>query len=348
MSIREHCYPLVTVILTVHNEELLVRKRVNNILESEYPPNHLEVLIASDKSTDETESIVKSMSRKDGRIRLFKGPGGGKSFTQSLSIPTAKGEIIVLTDAAAIFKKDMISNLTRRFADDKVGCVSGRVVLLNKENGVSECQGMYWKYETLLRRLESRFGILHTASGQAMAFRKKLFKPFKSQYGDDCIIPLDILKQGYKVIHANDALVYDCFPSSMLGELKARIRMTLRNITCTLSMRRLLNPFKYPLLSVAILSHKIFRWLTPYFLIALFISNLCLLDVGVFYKLTFAGQLIFYIGGAVGFVAHVFGFRVPLASHAFSFLLANVGFFIGVLKAAIGREVTYYSSSANE
>jgi cellulose synthase/poly-beta-1,6-N-acetylglucosamine synthase-like glycosyltransferase len=301
--VKRDIYPCATVLLTVHNEEKLIRGRIKNLLDSDYPSGMLEILVASDGSTDMTNDIVESLAGEDRRIKLFKTEGGGKSATQNKAIPFATGEIIVLTDAGASFTGDTLKNLVNNFADKNVGCVSGKVILQRKDESISSSQGVYWKYETLIRRLESRCGLLHTASGAVMAFRKSLFRPFKCMYGDDCIIPLDIMLQGHKVIHEDEAKAYDTFPSTINGELKARKRMTLRNFTCTLSKYQLLNPFIFPLASFSIFSHKIFRWLTPYLMISLLLSNLFLLDKGFFYEFTLYCQIIFYSLGLIGFVA---------------------------------------------
>jgi cellulose synthase/poly-beta-1,6-N-acetylglucosamine synthase-like glycosyltransferase len=337
-------YPSVTILLTVHNEEKIIETRIQNLLESDYSEDMLEILVASDGSTDRTDEIAESLIRQDNRIKLFKTQGGGKSATQNKAIPDSNGEIVILTDAGSLFEKSTVKNIVRNFADERVGCVTGRLVLKGDCTAVSENQGFYWKYEMLLRNLESRLGILHTGSGVALALRKSLFVPFESKYGDDCIIPLDVISQGYKVIHEEEAVAYDAFPSSMEGELKARIRMTLRNFTCTLSKCHLLNPFKYPLIFVSILSHKIFRWLTPYFMIVIFIANLLLLKQGFFWQISFYCQLFFYLMGIVGFIAEKNKIRVPLASQIFSFLLANTGFFMGVLNAILGRRIISYKN----
>jgi cellulose synthase/poly-beta-1,6-N-acetylglucosamine synthase-like glycosyltransferase len=334
--------PSVTVLLTVYNEERVIEKRIKNLLEADYPRDLLYILIASDGSTDKTNSIVASMAKEENRIRLFTNEKEGPSSTQNKAIPHARGEIIVLTDADTTYKRDTIKNLIKVFADPRVGCVSGRLVLMNVDGSISKSQGFYWRYEIFLRKLESKLGLLHTASGQIMAFRKSLFKPFKARYGDDCIIPLDIISQGYKVVHEDSAIAYDSFPSTARGEFNARVRMTLKNITCTLSKFELLNPLKFPLLSHSILFHKVFRWLTPYFMIALFVTNLFLFNEGSFYKVTFNFQILFYLIGLVGFIGERNNFSVPAASQVFSFILANVGFFLGVLKAILGKKITYY------
>jgi cellulose synthase/poly-beta-1,6-N-acetylglucosamine synthase-like glycosyltransferase len=339
---RGEINPNVTLIIIVHNEEKVIKKRIKDALALDYPREKLEIIVASDGATDKTDVIVESMSKEDNRIKLFKTEGGGKSFTQNKVIPYAKGEIIVLTDAQTMFHKDAVKSLTHNFADKAVGCVSGRLMIKNEDNSISEGHSFYWKYEIFLRSLESKVGTFHTATGSIMAFRKSLFRPFEVEYGDDCIIPLDIIAQGYRVIHEDNAVAYDTFPSTIERELKTRIRMTLRNITGTFSKFHLLNPFRFPLISVSILSHKIFRWLTPYFMIVLFISNYLLLKESSFYKITLYCQLIFYFFGVVGFVAERNSYRIPIASQAFSFLLANIGFFFGVLKALFGQKIVAY------
>ncbi len=335
-------WPSVTVVLAVKNEEKNIKQRIKNLLEADYPENLLEILVASDNSTDKTDEIVNSMANLENRIRLFKTEKGGKSFVQNRTIPLARGQIIILTDAETLFDQDTIKNLVKNFTENEVGCVSGKIILKGGNSSISKGHGIYWSYEILLRKLESDATILHTASGSIMAFRKDLFKPFNAKYGDDCIIPLNIINQGYKVIHEDNALAYDAFPSTMRGEIKARIRMTLRNITCTLSNYRLLNPFRFPLISYSIFSHRIFRWLTPYFMITLFIINIFLLHKGSFYQISFYSQIIFYFFGLLGFIAEKNNLRIPFLSQIFSLILANIGFFIGVLKAILGESIIYY------
>lgn len=342
--VKKDIYPRATVLLTVHNEEKLIRGRINNLLDADYPANLLEILVASDGSTDRSNDIVELLAKEHGRIKLFKTNGGGKSATQNKAIPFAEGEIIVLTDAEAAFTRDTIKNLVNNFADNMVGCVSGKVILKRKNETIASSQGVYWEFETLLRRLESKCGLLHTASGQIMAFKKNLFRPFECRYGDDCIIPLDIILQGYKVTHEDKAIAHDTFPSSIEGELNARERMTLRNFTCTLSKYKLLNPFRFPLVSFSVISHKILRWLTPYLMISLFFFNLFLLKEGHFYELTFYCQMMFYSLGFIGFVAAENNHHIPIASSAFSFILANIGFFLGILKSVMGQRITVYKN----
>jgi cellulose synthase/poly-beta-1,6-N-acetylglucosamine synthase-like glycosyltransferase len=334
--------PRVTVLLTVFNERKNIDRRLKNLLSQEYEKNRFDILVASDGSTDETNAIVEAYAEQNSRIQLFKAKGGGKSKTQNDAIPFAKGDIILLTDANTIFAPDAMKNMMKHFANEDVGCVSGRLVLKKAEGSVAEGQGLYWRFEMAMRKMESELGVMHTATGCIMAFRKELFRPFKDKYGDDCIIPLDIIQQGYRVIHDDSAIAYDTFPITMLEELNSRIRMTLRNLTGTLSKYTILNPYKYPLISLATTSHKLLRWLTPCFMGTAMIINLILIGAGEFYLLLVIGQGLFYLLGAVGLVGYICGVQIPIATSIFTFLLANTGFFLGVLKAIIGENINSY------
>ncbi len=336
--------PFVTVVLTVHNEQEVIGKRIDNLLAQDYPKELYDVLVASDGSTDETNDLIRLYAKNHRRVRLYETNGGGKSATQNNAIPLAMGDIIVLTDAGTTFEVSTLNYLVKSFSQTSVGCVTGRLMLNQPLGAVAGSQGMYWRFETTLRGLESKIGALHTASGQIMAFRKNLFRPFGPMYGDDCIIPLDIIMQGYRVVHEDSAIAYDSFPSTPKGELKARTRMTLRNITCTLSKNQLLNPFKYPFISLAIISHKLLRWLTPFFMLTALFTNIFLLGENTFYLLSGIAQGLFYVLGAAGFIGELCKVRIPVASQIFSFLLANAGFFLGVLKAISGKHVTSYKN----
>ncbi len=335
-------WPSVTVLLAVRDEERNIRQRINNLLDADYPEDRLEILVASDNSTDKTDEIVNSIASFENRLKLVKTEMGGKSVVQNRAIPLASGQIVVLTDAETLFAKDTIKTLLRNFTDNEVGCVSGRLVLKDGNSSISKGHGIYWSYEIVLRKLESDASILHTASGAIMAFRKDLFRPFDPKYGDDCIIPLNVISQGYKVIHEDNAVAYDAFPSTIKEELKARTRMTLRNITCTLSKYRLLNPFRFPLISHSILFHRVFRWLTPYFMIILFVNNIFLLHGGSFYQVLLCFQIAFYLFGLLGFIAEKNNLRIPFVNHIFTLVLANIGFFMGVLRALAGGNMIRY------
>lgn len=335
---------LASIVLTVRNEERIVEARIRNLFDTSFPHDRLEVLVASDGSQDATDAIVRRLVDADRRITLLTLDGRGKSVSQQRAIAAARGNLIVLTDAEASFQHDTLSNLVRPFDDAGVGCSSGKVILGDRDSAIASSQGMYWKYEMWLRSLESETGLLHTASGQVMAFRKSHFRTFEPEYGDDCAIPLDMLRGGLRVVHADDAVAFDTFPSSAAGELRARARMTLRNVACTVDRLRTRELRRRPIVWLAIFSHKLMRWLTPFFLIALLASNCLRVRAGWPFDVLLCLQGIFYGLGAVGYVAHRHARTVPVASQVFSFLVANLGFLLGVLGAVRGRQITTYQN----
>lgn len=332
--------PSVSLMITVHNEEKVIRKKIENTLELNYPKDKLEIIVASDGSTDRTNEIVAEYAKEG--IKLYaQNERRGKSMTQNEAVKLVSSDILVFTDADTIFDTQFFKKLVRPFADPSVGCVSGQLFLKKNDNSISESQGFYWKYEMALRTLESEVGILSTSSGGCMAIRRKLFKPLDGQCGEDCIIPLDIILHGYRVVHEPEAIAYDIFPSSINGELKTRIRMTLRSWTGTLSRKQLLNPFKYPLISFSLTSHRLLRWLTPYFLLSIFILNLLLLG-NSWYQFLFILQLTFYGLSFIGFILERKTIHLRIFTVPFSFCLANLGMFIGVLKALLNSKIITY------
>lgn len=226
-------------------------------------------------------------------------------------------------------------------ADPRVGLTTATVLFGEAEDAVEKGQGFYWRYELLLRYAESDLEMLATGSGQALLVRRELFRPLPSCYGDDCIMPLDVRAQGYKVVQRRDAAVFDVMPHTIEGELRARIRMTARNWTGTLSRPAVLNPLRFPLTALGLVSHKLLRWLTPFFLAAAFLFNTLLALNG---QLVFVWclQALFYVSALIGWVLAKKQRRAWVFGYSFSFCLANVGFLLGTLKAFRNQKIVAY------
>jgi cellulose synthase/poly-beta-1,6-N-acetylglucosamine synthase-like glycosyltransferase len=335
--------PSVTVLLTVFNEAAAIVERLQNILSSNYPSHLLEVLVASDGSTDETEELVRQFAQK--QVRLFRpAVREGKTGTQNQAIPLARGDIIVFTDAGSRFDRNFIKNIVSPFQDSSVGAVDGHLLLISDpESGVSQNQSRYWDYELRLRELESHMGILVVASGACLAVRRQLFKTMSPAYGEDCMVPLDVVSQGYRVVHASNALATDLLDTDPDKEFRTRVRMTLRNWQGTWSRRSLLNPVLFPGYALALWSHKILRWMSPHFLILLIISATALaLEGKSFFQAWLSLFVILCVGGLLGPQAEKHRFSLPGTSAIYSFLLANAGFFVGLWKSLFGHKITVY------
>jgi hypothetical protein len=209
---------------------------------------------------------------------------------------------------------------------------------------VARGQGYYWSRELKLRELESELGILAIASGSAMAVRRSVFRPLPPDVGEDCIIPLDVALQGLKVVHASAALALDSMEFDPAGEFKDRVRMTLRNWVGTWRREALLNPLRYPGYAFALWSHKVLRWLSPFFFLVAILCSIRFIDHPVLWVIPFCTAL-FLAAGALGGIVQMVGLELPLIGTVFSFFLANVGFFVGIIRALAGHSIVAYKKN---
>ncbi len=334
--------PSISVIVAAHNEEQLIATKLHDCLNLDYPNGLLEILVVSDNSTDSTEQIVSEFALRDPRIRLLRTQGrAGKSGAQNLAAEHAHGEIFLLTDANTHTQRNTLKRLVANFADPQVGLVSATVYFGHPVEAISKGQGLYWKYEYVVRQAESDIGILATAGGQAMAMRKCLFRPIALMYGDDCVLPLDVRLQNYRVLNDRHVVVFDTSPHTIEGELRARIRMTTRNWAGTLSRPALLNPLRFPMTAFGIISHKLLRWLTPFLLSLVFILNTFLVFRNEQVGLWFA-QVLFYACAIVGWLLTHRQKPAGIFAYPFSLCLANLGFFLGLIKVLRRQKITAY------
>lgn len=340
--------PTVTVLLTVFNEEAKIQDRLKNILDSDYPKHLLNIIVASDGSTDSTDEIVKSMSHP--HIFLVRpAQREGKTATQNYALEFVAGEIVIITDAETFFDTSCISNLVTPFSDPKVGGVDGHLQFdIDKESAVSESQGIYWRQELALRKLESRLGFLAVSSGPVIAIRRELIPKMVDTVGEDCLLPLEVVKRGYLMKHQETALAYDRMNYAVAQEFRARARMTQRNWQGTWLYPDLLNPLKNFRVAVGLWSHKLLRWLSPIFLVAWLVSSVFVIyqsstqSVSLFIIILAISGVSFFVLGLVGAFLNYYGRRLSGISFIWTFWLANLGFLLGLLKAISGKKITVY------
>ena len=342
-NIESTTHPDMTVLLTVHNEQDVILKRIANLLECDYPADRLSILVASDGSTDQTSELVRSI--EDDRVRLIETPGLGKTGTQNLALKKVNSDIVVFTYADIVFDHQFFNRIAERFRDERVGAVDGRLLYsTSASDSTVNSQGFYWNYEMKVRRLESQLGWLAVVAGASFAVRRDLIQPMESSIGEDCIVPLDVVKQGYFVVHEPSAIAYNEFEEGVGLTLRRRIRQTLRNWQGTWSRPELLNPLRHPFYALALWSHKLLRWLSPVFLlVALLTSSWLLVTVPNVFSLVAAAPYLALFGMAgLGWLAASLGRRIPGTGVAFSFLLANTAFLVGVVRATFGSRIHAY------
>lgn len=335
----------ITVLVTVHNGEKFIRDKIQNCLRLRYPADRLQILIASDDSTDRTHEMVKEYARHG--VELFVASGRlGKTGCQNEAWSATRGEVVVLTDGETVLPEDALIRLVANFTDPRVGAVGVEWVPQSPRAGLGQHESMYWKYENALRRWESNIGILTVMAGACMGLRRKYFRPMPLDSGEDCVLPLEVCSQGGHCRHDPSIVVTDEPRDGLYHELRIRSRMTLRNWVGTLHYAHLSSPFRHPAIVFAIISHKLMRWLTPFFLLAL-------LGTALFARQSWPGQLtlaalaLFFIASMIGLVLNIRDIHVTGLSFAAAFFTVNVGFFWGTLMAVCGQRITAYRPSAD-
>ena len=328
--------PEVSMIIAAHNEEKSMREKIENTLALDYPKDKLEVIVASDGSTDDTNNIVKEFENKGIKL-VYESGHKGKSFIQNKAVKESTGEIIVFSDATSMYKQDALKILISNFNDDKVGCVTGKSCYSNSEHSsTAKGESTYWKYELFLRKKESDIGILNMASGWFFAIRRECFVLLNADTSDDFVLPMNTIKKGCRVVYDDKAIAYDTVISSSKGLLKTKARTIGMDIKGLFLNKVLLNPFSHFAVAWSLISHKLLRWLVPFFLVGIFVCNLFLLEYR-FYQIIFILQILFYFLAILGYIFQKFGKRSKLGGMPFSFCVVNTAALIGTLKFLFGK-----------
>jgi len=258
-------YPHVSIIVTAFNEKERIREKIENILSIAYPKDKIEIIIASDGSTDGTNEIISSYAGKG--IDLLPIPfRGGKENAQKEAVRLAKGEILVFSDVSTMIEPNGIEQIVSNFADPEVGCVSSRDLVIGPD-GKPGGEGLYVRYEMWLRRLESRVSSLVGLSGSFFAARRVVCEDFAEDLDSDFRTLLNSVKAGKRGIIDPLAIGYYRDISDPRKEFDRKVRTVLRGITVFFRNTEFLNIFKYGLFSYQYLCHKLLRWLVPLFII---------------------------------------------------------------------------------
>jgi cellulose synthase/poly-beta-1,6-N-acetylglucosamine synthase-like glycosyltransferase len=293
-------FPTVTLIVAAHNEEKVIAKKLQNILDLNYPRERLNAIIVSDGCTDRTNEIVGRYAGNGIRL-ITKSKRHGKTACQNIGAEMADGEVLVFSDANAIYRRDTVTKLVRHFDDNRVGCVCGELRYKNDSaSSAGDGEELYWRYERFLKDRESRLSSLIGVNGSVYAIRKDCYVPLDDGLISDLVEPLLIYMKGFKIVYEKEAISEEDANHHMEDELKRKVRIVTRGIRGLLYTKSLLNPLKWGVFSIQIISHKLLRWLVPYLLLAILMTNLLLLDRKIF-QLSLVVQIMFYAGALVGY-----------------------------------------------
>jgi cellulose synthase/poly-beta-1,6-N-acetylglucosamine synthase-like glycosyltransferase len=285
--------PTATLVLAAYNEDVVIEERLRNALSMDYPPAKYEIVVGSDGCTDRTAEIVRGFAGQGVKLLDFS-QNRGKASVLNDAVAASTGEILLMSDANTRVDTAAARRLVRWFRDPQVGAVVGRLVLVDPTTG-RNADGLYWKYETFLKRCESRLGALLGANGAIYAIRRILYEPIPSgTIVDDFVIPL-LAKQrtGCGIIYDCDAVATEETPPDVGSEFHRRSRIGAGGFQSIGMLWRLLDP-RRGWVAFAFLSHKVLRWFCPFFLIAAFIANL-LLAGSPLYGAILVAHVAFYV-----------------------------------------------------
>lgn len=336
--------PSVALIIAAYNEEDVIAQKIENSLQLEYPDDKLNIIVFSDASDDRTDEIVKSYEENGVTLERIEGRVG-KTACQNRVAEIVDEEILVFSDANSMYEPDAISEVVSGFSPG-VGCVVGE--LRYEESSEIEGESAYWRYESWIKRLESQFYSLVTGNGSIYAVRAESYVPQPADAISDFTEPLSIVRNGERVVYLSSAVAWEETETSSDAELQRRIRIVTRSWNSVVRYRDLLTPLQNKKFAYQLWSHKLLRWLSPMFLISVFVSNvaLALVTDAVVFDVTLAGQLVFYLSALVGWLADRFGIDDPVITHVpFYFSQANYGMLLGLLNFLRGDTIVVWETS---
>jgi cellulose synthase/poly-beta-1,6-N-acetylglucosamine synthase-like glycosyltransferase len=328
--------PNVTLLISAYNEAKVISAKLENALRLEYPRELLQIIVISDSSDDGTDEIVSRYT--DRGVQLVRQEERlGKSAGLNLGVRSATGEILIFSDANALYEPDAIRQLVKHFADPRVGYVVGNARYVEKIslNSAAEAEGLYWKLETWLKKKESLFHSVIGGDGAIYAIRRDLYFPLLPTDINDFLNPLQIIARGFIGVFEPKAISYEETAESFRKEYRRKVRIVSRSLNALRRVPGILNPFVEPRHWFSLVSHKLLRWWAPAFMLILFFSALIEWKLPLF-RLAFLLQTAFYLMAVIGWLTRnkTKGWRV--FSLPYYFCLVNLASLIGCIKCLRG------------
>ena len=329
--------PAVSVIITAYNEERDLAAKLENTLALDYPQELLEIIVASDCSSDRTDEITQEFASRG--VRLYRQVQRlGKTTAQNSAVERARGEILLFSDATTMYRPDVLRAMMPNFADPTVGCVAGRLIYVDPtESSVGRGAVSYWNYETFIKKHESRAGSLIGASGCLYAVRRSAYLPLYPEAHGDFIIATKMIRQGLRTVFEPEAVCTEETNRLINNELKMRVRVITQTFTDLWRHRHMLNPFRSGFYAVQLISHKVMRYLVPLFLLGILVASGILASGSLFFGTLFAVQVASYVGAACASVLDRLGVRSRLLAFPQYFVIVNLASVIALYKLLRGE-----------
>jgi cellulose synthase/poly-beta-1,6-N-acetylglucosamine synthase-like glycosyltransferase len=343
---REPIEPSVTLIIAAFNEEKDIAKKLDDSLAIDYPKEKLQIVVASDCSSDRTHEIVESYA--DRGVQLVALPQrAGKTAGQNAAAKVARGEVMVFTDATTELASTVIRGLVEGFADDRVGCVGAELEYVSEGGtAVGKGGGAYWRYEKKVKELEARVNSLIGVSGCLYAVRTSAYRPIPPDLISDFVIAGDVFSRGYITVYGRGAVSSEKTHEESGKEFDMRVRVAIRTINALVRRAGMLNPFRHGFFAFQLFSHKVLRYLVPELLLAVLAITVWLVLGHVapvlLYQVMLAGQVAVYVGAVVGWLCLRWKIKIPLVHIPFYFVHANMAALVAFFKYLRGeRKVTW-------
>jgi cellulose synthase/poly-beta-1,6-N-acetylglucosamine synthase-like glycosyltransferase len=306
--------PEVSVVIAAHNEEDVIERRVRNLLELDYPAERLDVVVASDASTDRTDEIVERVAAEEPRVKLVRCPRGGKVAAQNLGVQASSGEIVAFSDANAVWEKGALRLLVRSFADPAVGYVSGRASY-EAPDGTNR-EGAYWRFELWLRAQESSLGSITAGNGPIYAVRRADWVDVEPWCGHDLGLPYLMVQRKRRAVYDSDAVSIEKPSRDIEDEYRRKVRM-MRGawVHVFRGMLRRVGPIYF----VELVSHRLLRYASGILHVVLLISSAVLVGEGWVYQAVLAAQLVWLMLAGAGRLR----LPIPAAGLAYYYLVVT-------------------------
>lgn len=341
----------VTLIITAYNEAAILPQKITNTLAIDYPFEKLKIILVTDGSTDRSEQIVK----KYPNVELLHRPERmGKYAAIKRAMKNVTTPVVVFSDANTMLNPECISRIIAHFADPIIGAVAGekKIMQNNYASAVGEAEGLYWQYESFMKKLDAEFFTVVGAAGELFAIRTNLFTELNDDLIlDDFVMSMTVCLQGYKIAYEPDAFATELPSASLAEEEKRKVRISAGAYQSLRYLKGIMHFFKHPLLSFQFISRRLLRWVfCPVMLLLVFLSNssLAFFTGNKLYTILFIGQVVFYVFAGLGWLFVKAGKRAGLFTVPFYFVFMNYCLVRGFFRFVSGGQSVLWEKSVRQ
>lgn len=338
-------FPTITVLCPAYNEADVIEEKIKSYLNLNYPKDKLKMIVISDDSIDGTNEIVEKYAKPGYLELVVQKPRRGKQSGHNLVEPTIDSDYVFSTDANSIFEPDCINHLLAVMTSDpRTGLVTGTLKLVSSD-GKDSGEGIYWKYESFVKRLESDFYSIIGANGSIFLIKRELFTQVHPASVDDFERTLMVIKKGYRAKYSQDAIVSEEVSKQVSEEHSRKTRIIAQEWHAIIRQRGI---FLKPIIGFMLISHKIIKWIFPIFSLGLLISSFMLAST-LIYQIFLAGQILFYLIGFIGYFLDNAGYKLTKLVKIPAYIVTmNIAAVNGFFKFLMGKQYATWNTIREE